>query len=305
MKTVNRLQRRRKAAPSRNGHAEAQPITTVATAAAPATPAAQDERGADGRFKTGNVAASRNPFHRATAERRKALLAAVTDEDVAAVARKLRDQALAGDVAAAKVLLQYVVGKPHPAPDPDRTDAAELALMREWPCVLSIYDAVAPVSPALAVEALAARGAATPEQLAALRLEEARRLQEQMASLQRQILERRGLSLTAAAQGGEQEERDWLLEGLEEYDANIIGILADDTDESFGDEMDDKLVEARRRDPSRFEAAMKRVWAFSREHAEEGDGHGVEEAQARFEKRMADAEARLAAREQEPKEEAT
>jgi hypothetical protein len=66
-------------------------------------------------------------------ERRKALLGAVTPEDVAAVARKLVELSLAGDVAAAKVLLSYVIGRPTPAVDVDRLDLSELAILKASP----------------------------------------------------------------------------------------------------------------------------------------------------------------------------
>ena len=52
------------------------------------------------------------------------------------VARRVRDQALAGDVAAGKVLLSYVVGKPAPAADPDWLDLDEMRLTTERPFAL-------------------------------------------------------------------------------------------------------------------------------------------------------------------------
>ena len=54
------------------------------------------------------------------------------------VARKVRDQALAGDVAAGKVLLSYVVGKPAPAADPDWLDLDEMRLTTERPFALQL-----------------------------------------------------------------------------------------------------------------------------------------------------------------------
>ena len=55
------------------------------------------------------------------------------------VARKVRDQALAGDVAAGKVLLSYVVGKPDPAADPDWLDLDEKRLTTERPIALQLF----------------------------------------------------------------------------------------------------------------------------------------------------------------------
>jgi hypothetical protein len=117
-----------------NGHAAPAAVATADNGAAP-TPAEppSNGRGADGRFTPGNKAAAGNPFHRAVAARRKALLEAIGPEDVAAVARKLRDMALAGDVPAAKVLLSYVVGRPAEAVDPDRVDVDEVNLLMESP----------------------------------------------------------------------------------------------------------------------------------------------------------------------------
>jgi hypothetical protein len=71
---------------------------------------------------------------------------------VTGVARKVRDQALAGDVAAGKVLLSYVVGKPAPAADPDRLDLDELQLLLERPfAVQLLLHAIEGVEPAAAV----------------------------------------------------------------------------------------------------------------------------------------------------------
>jgi hypothetical protein len=57
----------------------------------------------------------------------------VTDEDVAAVARRLHHLAMLGDVQAAQVYLSYAIGKPRPAVEPDRLDLDEVALWREAP----------------------------------------------------------------------------------------------------------------------------------------------------------------------------
>jgi hypothetical protein len=67
------------------------------------------------------------------AARRQALLDAVAPEDVAQVAKKLLALALAGDVAAAKVLLSHVIGKPPQAVNPDRLDLDEVKLLLESP----------------------------------------------------------------------------------------------------------------------------------------------------------------------------
>jgi hypothetical protein len=140
--------------PSPNGtNGQAGAVLSPSTAVATVGPATANQ-GANGRFLPGNRAAAGNPFHRAVAARRKALLDAVTDEDIAAVARKLRDLALAGDVAAAKVLLVYVVGKPTAADDPDRLDLDELRLREECPRAgyVKLYGRVDPAFAAAMIE---------------------------------------------------------------------------------------------------------------------------------------------------------
>ena len=110
--------------PSANGHARVppgpQPLPNGSNGAAP------NGRTEAGRFASVIRAVPATPSPERSPPGRKALLDAVTAEDIAAVARKLRDQALDGDVAAAKVLLTYVIGRPAEAVDPDRLDSEEL-----------------------------------------------------------------------------------------------------------------------------------------------------------------------------------
>lgn len=72
---------------------------------------ATDTNGRDrsGRFTAGN-SFSRGRSSR-SAELRKAFTEAVTDEDVAEIARSLVDLAKGGDIAAAKVVLDRCIGK--------------------------------------------------------------------------------------------------------------------------------------------------------------------------------------------------
>jgi hypothetical protein len=67
------------------------------------------------------------------AKLRSIALDAVTEEDLRAVVRKLVDQAKAGDPAAAKFLLAYVIGRPTEAVNPDRLDLEEFRLLDECP----------------------------------------------------------------------------------------------------------------------------------------------------------------------------
>jgi hypothetical protein len=114
-------------------------------------------RGPHGRFAPGNKFSRGNPFYRRQAALRQALLEAVTADDLQRLARQLLEQALAGDVAAARTLLLYVVGKPTAAVNPDEADLDEFRLVRERPSisevVLALIDSALPgkVAEALAL----------------------------------------------------------------------------------------------------------------------------------------------------------
>jgi len=145
----------RAAKPSRNGKAAA----TVATGSDGA-----DHDATTGRFVRGNQAACGNAFARQVAERRKAILAAVSAEDIGRVAKKLCEMAVGGDVPAAKVLLTFVCGKPQPAPDVDRLDLDELAILLESPDVEQTCRR-GQVTPALAVREILRGLVSTPQAL--------------------------------------------------------------------------------------------------------------------------------------------
>lgn len=85
-------------------------------------------RDSAGRFLKGNPGGPGNPFARKVAALRSALLAALTEEDVRRLARRLMADADAGDVAAARLLFLYAIGKPGSAVDPDTLDQQELAM---------------------------------------------------------------------------------------------------------------------------------------------------------------------------------
>jgi hypothetical protein len=90
-------------------------------------------RDAHGRFAKGNPGGPGNPFARRTAQLRRVLSEAVTDEDVEAIAKRLLEQAKAGDVAAARLLLSYAIGQPTRAVDPDTLDRQEWAVFQQIP----------------------------------------------------------------------------------------------------------------------------------------------------------------------------
>lgn len=88
-------------------------------------------RGADGKFQPGTAA---GPGRRGgTREHREALRRACTAEDVQSIVGVLKDLALSGDVGAAKVLLDRLLGRPREEPValdvplPDLTSAAAIA----------------------------------------------------------------------------------------------------------------------------------------------------------------------------------
>src|SRR5579872_5619811 len=87
--------------------------------------AAEGGRDTHGRFGKGNAGGPGNPFARQVAGLRSALLGRVTPADVEAVADELIRQAKEGNLAAAKLLLSYALGKPAQAVDPDTLDLQE------------------------------------------------------------------------------------------------------------------------------------------------------------------------------------
>jgi hypothetical protein len=90
-----------------------------------------ENRDAKGRFVIGNAGGTGNPFARQVALLRQALINSVTPEDIQAVAKALIQRAAEGNVQAAKLLFSYAIGKPQPAPEPDRMDADEWDVYRE------------------------------------------------------------------------------------------------------------------------------------------------------------------------------
>src|SRR5262249_34704969 len=88
-------------------------------------------RDANGRFVRGNPGGPGNPFAHKVAALRKALINFVTVDDMKHVAFILKEKAMAGDLAAIKLLFQYVLGKPTETVNPDRLDIEEAKLQDE------------------------------------------------------------------------------------------------------------------------------------------------------------------------------
>jgi hypothetical protein len=109
--------------PNPTASPEPQTETPPPPTAAPA--ASANGRDGQGRFAKGNGGGPGNPFARQTAALRKALLEAVTPEDITQMAHTLMIHAKQGDLGACKLLFSYVLGKPQQAVDPDTLDRHE------------------------------------------------------------------------------------------------------------------------------------------------------------------------------------
>jgi hypothetical protein len=94
-------------------------------------PTAQPGRDARGRFTRGNKGGPGNPFNRRCAALRQLLLERVSDDDLAAIVDRVVEMAKEGDLAAAKLVLSYTVGKPLPAVAPDRLDIDEFDVYQQ------------------------------------------------------------------------------------------------------------------------------------------------------------------------------
>ena len=97
-----------------------------------ASPAFRDKLG---RYRVDNPGGPGNPFGRHVMRNRRIMLAALTDEEVHGLVRKLYDMATApeGNLGAMKLLLQYVIGKPVPTTNPDRAYHEEWELRMQQP----------------------------------------------------------------------------------------------------------------------------------------------------------------------------
>ena len=75
-------------------------------------------RDASGRFTKGNPGGPGNPFARQVGQLRAAMLNAVDPKDVQEIIEAVVTKAKEGDLRAAKLLLDYSVGRPVPATEP-------------------------------------------------------------------------------------------------------------------------------------------------------------------------------------------
>jgi hypothetical protein len=165
----------------------------------PAAPSAETppQHDARGRFVRGNAGGPGNPFGRRVAELRKIIVDALDDAEMRAITQAMIVRAKAGDVAAARLLYQYALGKPARAANPDRVDIDEFNIREDaaipandWMPILNRFTAdsvnqlVGEAQPRLEQEHIAAivTGMKTKKETPASRREarkEAKRLRRQ------------------------------------------------------------------------------------------------------------------------------
>ena len=86
------------------------------------------DRDARGRFTTGNPGGPGNPYPKQVARIRSLIRESVSDQDLRAIVNKLVEQAKAGDIQAAREVLNRLAGKPSTALDPEYLTLAEKKL---------------------------------------------------------------------------------------------------------------------------------------------------------------------------------
>jgi hypothetical protein len=128
------------APPSTNGHSSAngrkpQDERSDSWGSSPHHPSTNGSAHATDAHDAGRVArgpdSPGNPFARLVAELRWAAVTAVPKDKVRAIFVKMSDLALEGKVSAAKFVAAYLIGKPQPARDPDRSDVEEWRQFKE------------------------------------------------------------------------------------------------------------------------------------------------------------------------------
>ncbi len=110
-------------------------MSDISTSDSATMTAAGNGRDSQGRFVKGNRGGPGNPFARRTAALRVALCAALTEDDVRAIVLAMKEKAKAGDVAAAKLVLGYAVGRPVEVVNPDTLDEAEMEQYLQQPAL--------------------------------------------------------------------------------------------------------------------------------------------------------------------------
>jgi hypothetical protein len=85
-------------------------------------------RNTNGQFTHGNKYGKGNPYARHVARLRTLLIEAVGDDGLADIVQGMVTAAKGGDVAAAKLLLSYLLGKPADSVEPDYVEIHEKQL---------------------------------------------------------------------------------------------------------------------------------------------------------------------------------
>ena len=85
-------------------------------------------RNSSGQFAKGNKCGTGNPYARHVARLRASLIEAVGDDGLAEIVQGMVTAAKGGDVAAAKLLLSYLLGKPAESVEPDYVEIHEKEL---------------------------------------------------------------------------------------------------------------------------------------------------------------------------------
>ena len=85
-------------------------------------------RKSNGQFAEGNKCGTGNPYARRVARLRSALLDAVGENGLTDIVQGMVTAAKGGDVAAAKLLLSYLLGKPADSVEPDYVEIHEKQL---------------------------------------------------------------------------------------------------------------------------------------------------------------------------------
>ena len=85
-------------------------------------------RNSNGQFAKGNPGGPGNPYARHVARLRASLIEAVGDDGLKDIVQGMVTAAKGGDVAAAKLLLSYLLGKPVESVEPDYVEIHEREL---------------------------------------------------------------------------------------------------------------------------------------------------------------------------------
>jgi hypothetical protein len=138
-----------------------EPTLVPLTSAADALKASDGRDKATGQFvrgRAGGPGRPRNPFTRRLASLRQAVVDAVTGDDLKGIVAAIVARAKLGDLAAAKLLLEYVLGKPAAAPSPDDVEEDEWSRFAREPSLTDVAAATSgKVDPATASDFLLAQ----------------------------------------------------------------------------------------------------------------------------------------------------